>query len=210
MIRISYDTFMPNSGNASLDSVQNKLQQLFLADDKIVLEETGEEFDSSQKEVLAENIMQHWATCNDNDSSNNTSQKRTNVLESIGWGFLIISSIFLFYIKFIGPHFQFRESSIPGTYVYHDAIGTKYTLILYSDKTASITERWTGDSELAKELSGRKGKGSWYKVSYEGTPYINIDMTNGASLYIRGDYIYTSYRAMKAKDYNNGFPISKK
>ena len=38
MIRISYNDFMPNSGNVSLDSIQDKLQELFLADNIVVLE----------------------------------------------------------------------------------------------------------------------------------------------------------------------------
>lgn len=212
MIRISYNDFMPNSGNVSLDSIQDKLQELFLADDEVVLEETDEQFNSSQKDRLAENIMKYWAECNDNTSSNNVQEGKIDIGGKILltlMGVFAAACIFAFYIKLNPNAFKLRESSIPGIYVYHDAIDTEYTLTLYSDKTVSITERWAGDSELAKDLSNRKGKGSWRKVTYEDVPYITIDMTNGASLYIRGDYIYTSYRAMKAKDYNNGFPISK-
>lgn len=61
MIRISYNDFMPNSGNVSLDSVQDKLQELFLADNEVILEETDEQFNFSQKDRLAENIMKYWA-----------------------------------------------------------------------------------------------------------------------------------------------------
>ena len=74
MIRISYNDFMPNSGNVSLDSVQDKLQELFLADNEVILEETDEQFNSSQKDRLAENIMKYWAEHTD-DSSSNSSQE---------------------------------------------------------------------------------------------------------------------------------------
>ena len=74
MIRISYNDFMPNSGNVSLDSVQDKLQELFLAHNEVILEETDEQFNSSQKDRLAENIMKYWAEHTD-DSSSNSSQE---------------------------------------------------------------------------------------------------------------------------------------
>ena len=61
---------MPNSGNVSLDSVQDKLQELFLADNEVILEETDEQFNSSQKDRLAENIMKYWAEHTDDSSSN--------------------------------------------------------------------------------------------------------------------------------------------
>ena len=41
MIRISYNDFMPNSGNVSLDSVQDKLQELFLADNEVPASRRG-------------------------------------------------------------------------------------------------------------------------------------------------------------------------
>lgn len=209
MIRISYNDFMPNSGNVSLDSIQDKLQELFLADDEVILEETDEQFNSLQKDKLAENIMKYWAEHTDNSSLNN-SQKESKTTSILYW--IVACIIVPITILFFSNIFD-SKSDTPSTgifYVYHDAIGTEYTLILFSDKTVSITERWAGDSELAKELSGRKGKGSWSKMRFDGGTYIAIDINNGSSLYWRDDYIYTDYRAMKAKDYDYGFPISKK
>lgn len=210
MIRISYNDFMPNSGNVSLDSVQDKLQELFLADNEVILEETDEQFNFSQKDRLAENIMKYWAE-HTNDFATDDFQemsKKQQLLFKIGM-LIIVPITILFLNIFIFD----SKSDTPSTgifYVYHDVIGTEYTLMLFSDKTVSITERWAGDSELAKELSGRKGKGSWSKREFDGGTYIYIDINNGSSLYWRDDYIYTDYRAMKAKDYDYGFPISKK
>ncbi|MEY8586972.1 hypothetical protein [Phocaeicola sartorii] len=209
MIRISYNDFMPNSGNLSLDSIQDKLQELFLTDDEVVLEETDEQFNSSQKDRLAENIMKYLAEHTDNSASDSSQEISKTALILLGIASGIVT---LITILFLNNVFD-SKSDTPSTgipYVYHDVIGTEYTLILFSDKTVSITERWAGDSELAKDLSGKKSKGSWRKVTYEGEPYITIDMTNGSSLYWQDDYIYTSYRAMKAKDYDYGFPISKR
>jgi len=205
MIRISYNDFMPNSGNVSLDSVQDKLQELFLADNIVVLEETNEQFDSSQRDRLEENIMKYW-TEHTNDFATDDFQKmskKQQLLFKIGM-FIIVPICVAF--------FQFNRvfNSTTGTYVYHDVINTEYTLTLFNDKTVWITERWAGDSELAKELSGKKGKGSWSKRKFDGGTYIYIDISNGSSLYLRGDYIYTDFSAMKARDYNYGFPITKK
>lgn len=209
MIQISYNDFIPNSGNLSLDKVQDRLQELFLADNDVVLEDTGERFNSSQKSRLAENIMKYCAEHTDNSSSNDSQEvsKTALILYAIAAGIIIPITIF-----FLDNIFN-NKSDTPSTgisYVYHDVIGTEYTLMLFSDKTVSITERWTGDSELAKELSGREGKGSWSEKRFDGGTYIAIDINNGLSLYWRDDYIYTDYRAMKAKDYDCGFPISKK
>lgn len=210
MIQISYNDFMPNSGNLNLESIQNKIQELFLADNEVILIDTGERFDSSQKNELAEDIMKHWAEHNVDSSLDTASEDGIGLFGKIMLllTFVFVGACFFAYFQKLFP--STSESSIPGTYVYHDVIDTEYTLTLYSDKTVSITERWAGDSELAKDLSNRKGKGSWYRVTYEDVPYITINMTNGASLYIRGGYIYTNYRAMKAKDYDYGFPILKK
>lgn len=209
MIQISYNDFMPNSGNLNLESIQNKIQELFLADNEVFLIDTGEQFDSSQKNELAEDIMRHWAEHNVDSSLNTASEGGIGLFGKImlTLTFVFVGACFFAFFHRLFP--STSERSIPGIYVYQDVIDTKYTLILYRDKTVSITEHWAGDSELAKDLSARKSKGSWRKLTYEGEPYITIDMTNGTSLYMCDDYIYTDYRAMKAKDYNNGFPISK-
>ena len=96
MIEVSYKDFYPGSGNIELDSIEGKLKNLFMEENKIKLQELDKVYKKDEFNDLAKEIYQLLET----DSSNRQNipeSEDTSVQSQNSWIYVAVA-VFIIYI----------------------------------------------------------------------------------------------------------------